>query len=247
MKTYGIIGYPLGHSCSPRYFNEKFRQRHIAAEYLSFEIQDIRQLDVLLQQHPNLCGFNVTIPHKQHILPYLDEISAEAQAIGAVNCVKVSYPQGKPYLTGYNTDMNGFRKALLDFIPSGISRALILGNGGAAKAVRYALHSLEMKVITVSRSPQTDKEIGYAELPGFVTDFPLIVNTTPLGTWPDIAGCPPIPYDLLSPQHYLFDLVYNPEVTTFMQKGLTSGAHVCNGFAMWLGQAEKNEEIWGIG
>ena len=185
MQIYGIIGYPLGHSCSPRYFNEKFQKENIAAEYRSFEMPDIRQLSTLLQQTPDLCGFNVTIPHKQNILPFLDEISEEARAIGAVNCVKVSHPNGQPYLVGYNTDMYGFRKALLEFIPAAISKALILGNGGAAKAVRYALHSLNMEVSTVSRTPRQADEIGYAALPDLITGYPLIVNTTPLGTWPD--------------------------------------------------------------
>lgn len=165
MQIYGIIGYPLGHSCSPRYFNEKFQKENIAAEYRSFEMPDIRQLPTLLQQTPDLCGFNVTIPHKQNILPFLDEISEEARVIGAVNCVKVSHPNGHPYLVGYNTDMYGFRKALLEFIPAAISKALILGNGGAAKAVRYALHSLNMEVSTVSRTPRQADEIGYAALP----------------------------------------------------------------------------------
>ena len=244
MQIYGIIGYPLGHSCSPRYFNEKFQKENIAAEYRSFEMPDIRQLSTLLQQTPDLCGFNVTIPHKQNILPFLDEISEEARVIGAVNCVKVSHPNGHPYLVGYNTDMYGFRKALLEFIPAAISKALILGNGGAAKAVRYALHSLNMEVSTVSRTPRQADEIGYAALPDLITGYPLIVNTTPLGTWPDTSEFPPLPYELLTAGHYLFDLVYNPETTTFMQKGRAAGAHACNGYAMWLGQAEKNWEIW---
>ena len=244
MQIYGIIGYPLGHSCSPRYFNEKFQKENIAAEFRSFEMPDIRQLPTLLQQTPDLCGFNVTIPHKQNILPFLDEISEEARVIGAVNCVKVSHPNGHPYLVGYNTDMYGFRKALLEFIPAAISKALILGNGGAAKAVRYALHSLNMEVSTVSRTPRQADEIGYAALPDLITGYPLIVNTTPLGTWPDTSEFPPLPYELLTAGHYLFDLVYNPETTTFMQKGRAAGAHACNGYAMWLGQAEKNWEIW---
>ena len=174
----------------------------------------------------------------------MDEISEEARVIGAVNCVKVSHPNGHPYLVGYNTDMYGFRKALLEFIPAAISKALILGNGGAAKAVRYALHSLNMEVSTVSRTPRQADEIGYTALPDLITGYPLIVNTTPLGTWPDTSEFPPLPYELLTAGHYLFDLVYNPETTTFMQKGRAAGAHACNGYAMWLGQAEKNWEIW---
>lgn len=244
MKTYGIIGFPLGHSCSPAYFNKKFKEAEIEAEYLRFEIEDIRELENILKQYPQLPGFNVTIPHKQNILPYLHAISEEARVIGAVNCVKITYPEGKPFLTGYNTDIYGFRKALLGFIPSGITQALVLGNGGAAKAVRYVLDSLNMKVLTVSRTPKTADEIAYQEVKKLISGFPLIVNTTPLGTWPHTEGHPDIPYALLTPRHYLFDLVYNPEVTTFMQKGQAAGAHACNGYAMWLGQAEKNWEIW---
>ncbi len=244
MNLYAIIGYPLGHSCSPKYFNEKFRQEGIEAEYVSFEIEDIKQLPDLLKRNPTLQGFNVTIPHKQSILPYLHEISEEAQAIGAVNCVRISKRNERPYLTGYNTDMYGFRKALIGFIPTKICKALILGNGGAAKAVRYALHSLNMKVLTVSRHPEKEDEIGYPEVEKFIPDFPLIVNTTPLGTWPKTEGYPNIPYQLLTSGHYLFDLVYNPPTTEFMKHGIAAGAHACNGYTMWLGQAEKNWEIW---
>lgn len=244
MDIYGIIGYPLGHSCSPEYFNEKFQREGTEASYLSFEIKDIRELQDILVQHPSLRGFNVTIPHKQNILPFLDAISEEARTIGAVNCVKVTTQNGKPYLTGYNTDISGFRNALLDFIPQGITRALILGNGGAAKAVRYALHSLNMEVLTVSRHPQGKDETGYPDLARVVREYPLIVNTTPLGTWPKTEECPDIPYELLTNKHYLFDLIYNPSTTGFMSRGMAFGAHACNGYAMWLGQAEKSWEIW---
>lgn len=134
MNLYAIIGYPLGHSCSPKYFNEKFRQEGIEAEYVSFEIEDIKQLPDLLKRNPTLQGFNVTIPHKQSILPYLHEISEEAQAIGAVNCVRISKRNERPYLTGYNTDMYGFRKALIGFIPTKICKALILGNGRSCQS-----------------------------------------------------------------------------------------------------------------
>ncbi len=242
--TYGIIGFPLGHSCSPAYFNEKFRKEHIDAEYLSFEIREIGELQPILQAYPELKGFNVTIPHKQNILPFLTEVSEEAAAIGAVNCVKVNRSAGKLQLTGYNTDMYGFRNALLRFIPEGITKALILGNGGAAKAVRYALHSLDMEVLTVSRTPKKPEEISYSEVSDYLADFYLIVNTTPLGTWPETGTLPDLPYEKLSRKHYLFDLVYNPETTSFMKQGQLHGAHICNGYGMWLGQAEKNWEIW---
>lgn len=246
MKTYGIIGYPLEHSRSPQYFNEYFREAHLPATYLPFEIQDIRQLGELLKQYPELEGFNVTIPHKQSILPYLDEISKEASSIGAVNCVRVDRTQGRIRLCGYNTDMYGFRKSLLAFLPEGITKALILGNGGAARAVRYALQTLNIQSLTVSRTPGQNDEIGYGETGRYIPDYRLIVNTTPLGTWPATEGFPDIPYHLLTPGHYLFDLVYNPEVTLFMHKGSNAGAHTCNGYGMWMGQAQKNREIWGI-
>lgn len=241
---YGIIGFPLGHSCSPAYFNEKFRKEHIDAEYLSFEIREIGELQHILQDYPELKGFNVTIPHKQNILPFLSQISEEAAAIGAVNCVKINRSAGKPQLIGYNTDVYGFRDALLRFIPKGIRKALILGNGGAAKAVRYALHTLDMEVLTVSRTPKAPDEISYPEVPGYLTDFHLIVNTTPLGTWPKTETFPDLPYEKLGREHYLFDLVYNPETTSFMKQGQLYGAHTCNGYEMWLGQAEQNWEIW---
>ncbi len=246
MKVYGIIGYPLGHSCSPSWFNERFREEGIDAEYLPFEIEDIGRINDILATNPDLQGFNVTIPHKQNILPFLDEISEEARAIGAVNCVKINWRKNKPYLTGYNTDMYGFRDALLHFIPGHIEKALILGNGGAAKAVRYALQTLNITSLTVSRTPKNENETAYSQLADYLSDHLLIINTTPLGTWPQTAGFPPIPYERLTPGHYLFDLVYNPATTTFMAKGSAFGAHVCNGYGMWLGQAEKNREIWGI-
>lgn len=244
MKTFGILGYPLTHTYSPAYYNGRFARESIEAEYRTFEIADITDLPHLLGQIPNLRGFNVTIPHKENILLYLDYISEEAQAIGAVNCVSVEYRNGRPYLTGYNTDMEGFRNALTAFIPIGIDQALVLGNGGAAKAIRYALQTLGITPLTVSRTPQKPGQIGYADIANHLSTHRLIVNTTPLGTYPDIQSCPPIPYELLTPEHYLFDLVYNPSITTFMQKGEKAGAHTCNGYAMLLGQAEKNWNIW---
>ncbi len=238
---YGIIGYPLGHSRSPRYFNERFREAGIDAEYLAFELERIEALPALLEAHPELRGFNVTIPHKQNIIPYINSISEEARAVGAVNCVRVT---GRRELQGFNTDVAGFRKALLDFIPRPLPKALILGNGGAAKAVRYVLRSLQTEVLTVSRTPRTAEETGYDNLPSLIGEYPLIVNTTPLGTWPNTEECPDLPYHLLTPGHYLFDLIYNPETTLFMKRGAEAGAHVCNGYAMWLGQAEANWRIW---
>lgn len=242
--TFGLIGFPLGHSCSPRYFMEKFKRENRNAEYLPFEIKEIGELTEIFIRYPDLKGFNITIPHKQNIIPLLDELSEEARQVGAVNCVKVEYSGGKTHLKGYNTDVYGFRNSLLQFIPGDLRHALVLGNGGAAKAVRYALRSLGMEVLTVSRTPGNESKISYTDVARYIGQFKLIVNTTPLGTWPNTKNCPDIPYNLLTPEHYLFDLVYNPETTEFMKRGTTAGAHTCNGFEMWKGQAEKSWEIW---
>lgn len=242
--TFGLVGFPLGHSCSPKYFTEKFKQENRNAEYLPFEIKEIGELTDILARYPNLKGFNITIPHKQNIIPLLDELSEEARQAGAVNCVKVERTNGNTRLKGYNTDVYGFKNSLLLFIPGNLRHALILGNGGAAKAVRYALHSLGMEVLTVSRTPGNESEISYTDVASHLSHFKLIVNTTPLGTWPNTENRPDIPYKLLTPEHYLFDLVYNPQTTEFMKYGATAGAHTCNGFDMWKGQAEKSWEIW---
>lgn len=244
MDIYGIIGYPLTHSYSPEYFNAYFQREGITATYLRFEWQDIREMQTLADHYPTLQGLNVTHPYKEAILPFLDEISPEAQAVGAVNCVKVDRRFGKVRFIGFNTDVYGFQEALLRFAPTAGMKALILGNGGAAKAVRYVLHALHMQTITVSRSPQRNEAIGYADTHRYLPDFHLVVNATPLGTWPHTEEAPPIPYQLLTPDHYLFDLVYNPSLTSFMKKGKTAGAHTCNGYEMWKKQAEKNQEIW---
>lgn len=243
-SLYGLAGFPLGHSFSRDYFTKKFTREKIDARYFNFELENIQDILQIIEQTPELKGFNVTIPHKQNIIPLLNEISDEAQEIGAVNCVKVTHPAGKPFLSGYNTDAYGFRKALLHFIPDGINKALILGNGGAAKAVRYVLKNLGMEVLTVSRTPIKASEISYCDTALYLKDFRLIVNTTPLGTWPKTDNYPAIPYSLLSSGHYLFDLVYNPEITAFMQQGIAAGAHACNGLEMLHGQAEKAWEIF---
>lgn len=244
MVQYGLIGYPLGHSFSKKYFTEKFEIEKIQAEYLNFEIENLDVLPDLLEKHPDLRGFNVTIPHKQHILPFLAKQSEEALAIGAVNCVKIERHASNYQLIGYNTDIYGFRKTLLNFIPPGIKYSLVLGNGGAAKAIRYTLHQLGITSLTVTRTPRSGQEIGYTEVAPYLADHLLLVNTTPLGTWPNIADFPPIPYEYLTPRHYLFDLVYNPENTAFMKRGAAAGAHVCNGWGMLIGQAEAGWKIW---
>lgn len=246
-RIYGLVGFPLEHSFSRRYFTEKFEREGIDAEYLNFEIEDIREFPGIIERIPELAGFNVTIPHKEHVIPLLHELSPEARSIGAVNCVKIERVGGIAYLTGYNTDAYGFKKSLCEFIPSSTTKALVLGNGGAAKAVRHVLKELHVEFVTVSRTPQNEQEIGYASVSDLLSDYKLIINTTPLGTWPHTETCPDIPYFLLSPEHYLFDLVYNPEVTEFMRRGKEEGAYVRNGLQMLVGQAEKAWKIWMMG
>lgn len=244
MFLYGLIGFPLGHSFSKKYFTEKFEKEGIKAIYLNFELENIDSLNDMILENPELSGFNVTIPHKQTILPYIDELHGAAREIGAVNCVKVVRTGDCIRLIGYNTDTEGFRASLINFMPPTTTGALILGNGGAAQAIRYTLKKLGIFSLTVSRTPQGENEIGYADIPLYLPVHTLIVNTTPLGTWPNTENCPPIPYEQLTPAHYLFDLVYNPELTLFMRKGLQAGAHVCNGLGMLTGQAEAAWKIW---
>lgn len=244
MDVYGLVGFPLGHSFSKKYFTEKFSRKNIEAVYLNFEIEALSGIQTILKEYPELKGFNVTIPHKQNILPYLNFLDEEARQIGAVNCVKVIRNSSEVKLSGYNTDAAGFRSSLLDFIPAGIRKALILGNGGAAKAVRYVLTKLGMEVITVTRTPRQKNETGYEKVPSLLASCRLIVNTTPLGTWPAIEKCPDIPYGALTSSHYLFDLVYNPEVTEFMKRGHQAGAQVHNGLEMLKRQAEEGWKIW---
>lgn len=241
---FGLVGYPLGHSFSKKYFTEKFEKENITGEYLNFELRDLSALKGLLEKYPDLRGFNVTIPYKRTILPFLDNIEGAAREIGAVNCVKIQKEDGRLSLTGYNTDAEGFRTSLQAFLTDTVSRALVLGSGGAARAVHYALRQLGITSVTVSRTPRSAEEIGYEDVLRYLPDHRLLVNATPLGTWPDTETCPPLPYKRLTASHYLFDLVYNPEITLFMKRGLEAGAHVRNGFGMLVAQAEAAWEIW---
>ena len=240
-RLFGLIGYPLGHSFSERYFAEKFASQCIKeVEYRNFPLEKIDQLPRLLGEHPDLCGFNVTIPYKEQIIPYLDKLDEEAARIGAVNCVRID--NGK--LMGYNADVYGFEQSLLTLIGSNRPATLILGSGGASKAVRYVLERLGMPYKEVSRTKRQDN-LTYGELSRSVMEsHRLIVNTTPLGTFPDTESAPDIPYELLGATHFLFDLVYNPPLTRFLSLGQTRGAAIKNGYDMLVGQAEKSWEIW---
>ena len=241
---YGLIGCPLGHSFSRKYFTEKFEREGIAAEYRNFELPEITLLPELIRQHPDLQGFNVTIPHKQAILPLLHHLSPEAETIGAVNCVKIERQGNRTKLCGYNTDATGFRQSLENFVPKQVKKALVLGNGGAAKAVCYILDTLGIEWTTVSRTPSGTKCISYLQAGALLPDTPLIINTTPLGTWPDINTCPDLPYEQLTANHYLFDLAYNPEKTRFLASGKKQGAPTQNGLEMLHNQAEAAWTIW---
>jgi shikimate dehydrogenase len=242
MKLYGLIGYPLGHSFSEKYFTEKFAAEGISGcQYKAFPIQNINELRQLLAAHNNLRGFNITIPHKQSIIPLLDDTSHLPGALNACNCVTIR--QGR--LIGYNTDVVGFEKSLLPQLQPFHTRALILGNGGAAQAVKFVLRKLNIGYKVVSRKLNAGAALTYADLnKDIIKEHLLIINTTPLGTFPVIEECPGIPYEHITEQHFLFDLVYNPAKTLFLQKGEVQGAAIKNGGDMLVLQAEESWRIW---
>jgi len=245
MKRFGIIGYPLGHSFSPGYFNEKFENEGIDAHYDKYELPVITDLQAVIDYTPDLCGFNVTIPYKEKVMSYLDSVSPEARAIGAVNVVKISRKDGnKPYLEGYNSDVIGFTRSIQPLLDNHHKKALILGTGGASKAVNYGLHQFGIETVLVSRS-QKDKTIQYRQItPEMLAEYTVIVNCTPCGMAPHFNECPDIPYEALSKQHLLYDLIYNPDETLFLKKGKAQGALTKNGLEMLLLQAEAGWEIW---
>ena len=245
MRRYGLIGWPLGHSFSQGWFSRMFHERGITGcVYENYPLESIDGLPALLRQHPDLYGFNVTIPHKEAILPYLDELDPQAAAVGAVNCAKVTRESGKIYLKGYNTDVYGFERSLFGMLGEKRPSALVLGTGGASKAVRFVLAHAGIAFQAVSRQGGGER-LSYGELtPELVARTPLIINTTPLGMSPHTDARPAIPYDAVGPGHFLYDLVYNPAETAFLRAGRRHGATVMNGYAMLVAQAEKSWEIW---
>lgn len=246
-KTYGLIGFPLGHSFSRNYFNDKFAAEGIDAEYCNFEIPVISDVRDVIDSHPDLAGLNVTIPYKQQVIPYLDRLDDEAAAIGAVNVIKITRDnenKNAVKLTGYNSDFVGFRDSIAPFINDKRKKALILGTGGASKAVYHGLKALGVEPVFVSRTPR-EGMLSYEQLtPEVMARHKVIVNTTPVGMYPEVDRCPDIPYGCLTPEHLLYDLVYNPDVTTFMKKGAEHGAEVKNGLEMLLLQAFEAWRIW---
>ena len=244
MQLFGLLGFPLGHSFSKAYFTKKFKAEKIDAEFVNFASNNIEQTLQVIKTTPSLKGFAVTIPYKEKIIPYLDHISEEAKEIGAVNSVKVEHTRSGSILTGYNTDILGFKESLLRFIQTPPTQALLLGTGGASKAVRHVLVSLGIEVFTVSRTPHSPSEISYDQVACFLPNTPLIINATPVGMWPHVTDCPDIPYHLLTPNHYLFDLIYNPEITEFMYRGQQQGAQIKNGLQMLYLQADHSWKLW---
>ncbi|MBQ2520844.1 MAG: shikimate dehydrogenase [Paludibacteraceae bacterium] len=238
MRHYGIIGYPLLHSFSAKYFNEKFEMEHIDAEYSLYPMKELtkEQVNELMR---SLDGFNVTLPHKQAVIPFLDKLDETAQAIGAVNVV---YQR-----VGYNTDCLGFMESIRPLLREYDRKALVLGTGGASKAACYGLRKLGVIPTLVSRTPK-EGMLGYKNLnEAVMNEYTVIVNCTPLGMLPDVDSCPDIPYKLISARHLLFDCVYNPEETLFLQKGKAQGATIRNGIEMLYGQAKAAWKIWSEG
>lgn len=263
METYGLIGFPLKHSFSAKFFAEKFRREQIDAEYHNFEIEDIQEIRRIILFNPSLKGLNVTIPYKEKVIPFLNDITPEAKKIGAVNVIKVDRKPGEMYayrLSGYNTDYTGFKQSLIPLISHtkniGLAqnhgnndsplhkKALILGTGGASKAVAQALSDLQIDWKYVSRTPGNGR-FTYNDLtPEVISEHTIIVNTSPVGMFPEVTQCPDIPYALLTTRHLLYDLIYNPVETLFLEKGKNQGAKTKNGGEMLELQALAAWEIW---
>lgn len=247
MKTYGLIGHRLGYSFSKGFFTGKFENEGLADhEYVNFELDSIDEFPGIFEANDHIAGLNCTIPYKQLIMPFLDEIDPEAAEVGAINTVKIIRSAGGVKLKGFNTDIYGFENALKPMLQPKHQKALILGTGGASKAIKYILKKLGLTWVSASieETLQTG-EIRYEQInQALLNDCLVVINATPLGTFPKVDTCPDIPYACLTPDHVLFDLVYNPEETLFMKKGKAQGAAVKNGLEMLHGQALKAWEIW---
>ena len=245
MDKYGLIGFPLGHSFSISYFNEKFENEHINAQYINFEIPSIDGLTEILDRNPELRGLNVTIPYKEQVMKYLDAISPEAEAIGAVNVIRVTHKGDKVYLKGFNSDVIGFTRSIEPLLEPAQKKALILGTGGASKAIHYGLKSLNMQTIFVSRTRHGNGFITYEEVtPELVKEYNVIINCTPVGMYPHADECPKLPYEAMDTHTLLYDLIYNPDETLFLKRGREQGATVKNGLEILLLQAFASWDFW---
>jgi shikimate dehydrogenase len=259
MKHYGLIGFPLSHSFSKKFFTEKFEKQNIKdAAYDLFQIEDIKELPALLRKNANLCGLNVTVPYKIAVLKYLDWIEHDARNAGAVNCIRIMAEspvlaaftgevgvKGHDFrLEGFNTDIYGFEASLRPLLKNQHDQALILGDGGAARAVKCVLDNVGITFKSVTRKP-AEGHILFGDLkPHHINQHTVIINTTPIGMSPNVDECPPIPYEAITDKHLLYDLIYNPEQTLFLKKGAEQGAVTKNGYEMLVLQAERSWEIW---
>jgi shikimate dehydrogenase len=245
MDKYGLIGYPLGHSFSISYFNQKFQDEGINAVYENFEIPDVDLLNEVVDSNPNLKGLNVTIPYKEKVMQYLDTISPEARAIGAVNVIRVTHEGSKIKLKGYNSDVIGFTQSIEPMLDKKWhKKALILGTGGASKAIDYGLRNLGLVTLFVSRYERPGT-IQYKTItPEVIKEYNVIVNCTPIGMYPKTEECPQLPYEAMDSHTILYDLIYNPDETLFMKRGAEHGAQVKNGLEMLLLQAFASWEFW---
>ncbi len=247
---YGLLGHPLGHSFSRKFHNERFQRLSIDAEYVNFDLESVDLLPAVLAAEPMLRGLNVTIPYKQQVMQFLDELDPVAERIGAVNTIKVIHVDDGSqtklpglYLKGYNTDIIGFRDSIRPLLGEA-SKALVLGTGGASRAVCVALEDMGIQPVYVSRTPAPGR-LTYEELtPAMMTDYQVIVNCSPVGMFPHVDECPAIPYEALTPQHVCYDLIYNPAETQFLAKAKAQGAKTMSGGAMLEGQAIASYEIW---
>lgn len=243
-KLYGLVGKKLGHSFSRDFFNKKFADENINAEYINFEIDSIEKLPEIITLYPNLVGLNVTIPYKEQVIPFLSKIDGQAATIGAVNTVKIIRTDLGTELHGYNTDIIGFSKSLRPLLKSKDRKALMLGSGGAAKAMKVGLENLGLQVHTVSRR-EGAADFTYSELTDeIIESHTVIVNSTPLGMWPDIDSAPDLPYEAICDKHVAFDAVYNPNPTRFLVLCKDRGASIKSGIEMLHGQAIAAWIIW---
>ncbi|MBP7679352.1 MAG: shikimate dehydrogenase [Bacteroidales bacterium] len=249
MRIFGLIGYPLGHSYSKQYFDRKYLAENITdCRFENFPLNDISLMNDLIINNPDCAGFNVTIPYKSRIMEYLDWIEPGAREIGSVNCIKVERQGGQTIRKGFNTDMPAFRETLRMFVPeAGISGALVLGSGGAAKSVCQALRETGIEPVIISRSAGMGQLTYHSLSSEIIKKNRLIINTTPLGMWPETEASPPIPYHLITSHHIFYDLIYNPETTTFLKKGAEAGAKIISGLHMFHIQAELSWKIWNSG
>jgi shikimate dehydrogenase len=245
MKRYGLLGYPLTHSFSKRYFTERFENEKIDSTYQNFEIDTIKKFPEIIENNPEIVGLNVTIPYKEQVIPYLDELNDSAREIKAVNTIRVKRTENGVYLKGYNTDTYGFETSIKPFLKEHHKKALILGTGGASKALKYVLTKLGIDFISASIEELQEKEIRYEDIDAaLMAERTIIINATPLGTYPKVDTFPNIPYEYITDKHLLFDVVYNPEVSVFLQNGIKKGASTKNGYEMLLLQAIRAYEIW---